>query len=77
MRRSVGEMRLDQADLARDAKKEQAMCACGGCTSSHGLKDGPKGYRGPYGGNNLCEQHYHEVLDYIAENGCLPSEDGS
>lgn len=74
MRQSIGEMRLDQADLARDAKKEEAMCAAGTCTRSHGLKDAPKGYRGPYGGHMLCAEHYREVVDHIAKHGCLPSE---
>jgi len=74
MRQSVGAMRLDQADLARDAKKEQAMCASAICTSSHNLKPAPSGYRGRYGGDRLCPKHYREVVDHIRDYGCLPSE---
>jgi hypothetical protein len=72
-------MRMEQADYARDAKKEQAMCAHGGCTTSHGLQQGPDGYRGRYGGSMLCEEHYREVVDRLAEslreNGCAPWEE--
>ena len=67
-------MRLDQADHARDAKKEEAMCASAICQSSHNLKEAPKGYRGRYGGRHLCPEHYREVVDFIRDNGCLPSE---
>lgn len=67
-------MRLDQADLARDAKKEQAMCASAICTASHKLKPAPSGYRGRYGGDQLCPKHYRQVVDHIAAHGCLPSE---
>ena len=67
-------MRLDHADLARDAKKEEAMCASALCTASHGLKEAPDGYSGRYGGRHLCQKHYEQVVDYIRDNGCLPSE---
>jgi hypothetical protein len=43
---SVGEMRMEQAEHGRDAKRENAMCAYGGCMASHGLTKGPKGYTG-------------------------------
>ena len=79
-RQSVGQMRIDQADYARDAKKEQAMCAHATCSSSHGLKQGPSGYRGRYGGSMLCEEHYPKVVDRLLasldEHGCAPWEDG-
>lgn len=67
-------MKADQADLARDAKKEEAMCASALCQTSHGLKEAPDGYVGRYGGHHLCEKHYRQVVDFIAEHGCLPSE---
>jgi len=70
-----GSRRMEQADLARDAKKEGAMCANGCCQRSHGLKQAPDGYRGRYGGHKLCAEHYRKIVDYIAEHGCLPSED--
>jgi len=72
--RSVQEMKVEQADLARDAKKEGAMCASAACQRSHGLKQGPDGYRGRYGGHKLCAEHYRKIVDYIAKHGCLPSE---
>lgn len=75
---SVGEMRMEQAEMGRDMKREEAMCAYGGCTSSHGLKEGPKGYRGTYGGHMLCEEHYQRVVDRLLESldehGCAPWE---
>lgn len=71
-------MKIDQADLARDSKKEQAMCAYGGCQASHGLTKGPDGYRGRYGGSMLCDDHYETVVDSLLEsldeNGCAPWE---
>ena len=73
-RRSVGEMKQEQADLARDAKKEEAMCSFGLCQKSHNLQQGPDGWTGPYGGSHLCEEHYKDVIDYIRDNGCLKSE---
>ena len=76
-RKSVGEMKQEQADFARDAKKEEAMCASALCQVSHGLKEGPDGYRGKYGGSHLCEKHYKQVVDYIRDEGCLPSEKGN
>jgi hypothetical protein len=74
MTHSIQEMRMDQADLARDEKKEGGMCASALCTRSHNLRDAPDGYRGRYGGHQLCEEHYREVVDYIARFGHLPSE---
>lgn len=71
---SVGQMRLDQADLARDAKKEQAMCAKGLCTSSGGLRPAPSGFSGQYGGHKVCQDCYESLCDHIAKHGCLPSE---
>jgi hypothetical protein len=65
---------MEQAEYGRDAKREQAMCAHGCCATSHGLKQGPDGYSGQYGGSMLCEKHYRQVVDHIAEHGCLPSE---
>lgn len=67
-------MRMEQAEYARDAKREGGMCAHGLCTSSHGLKPSPSGYSGQYGGSKLCEEHYREIVDHIARHGCLPSE---
>lgn len=72
--RSVGEMKMDQADLARDAKKEEAMCASSLCQASHNLKKAPDGYVGRYGGHHLCPKHYKKIVDFIRDNGCLPSE---
>jgi hypothetical protein len=82
---------MEQADLARDAKKDGAMCASASCTRSHGLKEAPslkrrdKGsnseqqprpqWTGRYGGHKLCAEHYRKIVDYIAKHGCLPSED--
>jgi len=78
MRQTIGQMRMDQADYARDSKKEESMCAYGLCTASHGLKEGPKGYRGQYGGNQLCPKHYPKVVDKLLasldEHGCAPWE---
>jgi len=71
---SVGEMRMEQAEAGRDMKREGAMCSHGCCSSSHDLKEGPKGWSGQYGGSMLCEEHYRKIVDYIAEHGCLPSE---
>ena len=77
--RSVGAMRMEQAEYGRDAKREQAMCSHGVCSSSHGLKEGPKGWRGQYGGTMLCEKHYEEVVDSLLnsliQHGCAPWED--
>ena len=50
------------------------MCASPLCQTSHGLKEAPDGYIGRYGGHHLCEKHYREVVDHIANHGCLPSE---
>lgn len=76
--RSVGEMKMDQADLARDAKKEEAMCASSLCTASHNLTQAPKGYSGRYGGHHLCPKHYKKVVDRLLESlnehGCAPWE---
>jgi len=77
MGRSIQQMRIDQADYARDAKKEEAMCAKGGCQSSHNLRDSPQGYRGPYGGTKVCNSCYEELVDYLAKHGHLPNESHS
>ena len=64
MRQNIGQMRMDQADYARDSKKEESMCAYGLCTASQGLKEGPK--------------HYPKVVDKLLasldEHGCAPWE---
>lgn len=65
---NVNEMRMEQAESARDMKRERAMCAFGGCQSSHGLREGPKGWTGRYGGNMLCEKHYRTVVDRLTES---------
>lgn len=76
--RTTGERRVDQADYARDAKKEEAMCAYGGCMNSHDMKKAPKGYRGRYGGRHLCPNHYQIIVDALLasleEHGCAPWE---
>lgn len=75
---TVADMRMDQADYARDSKKEEDMCANALCTSSHGLQQAPDGYRGRYGGHMLCEEHYRKTVDKLLaslkENGCAPWE---
>lgn len=78
MRRSVGSMRMDQADAARDMKKENAMCAIGTCTANP-YHEAPKGWgTGRYGGSKLCKKHYREVVDRLTaslmEHGCAPWE---
>ena len=60
---STGEARAMMADHARDAKKEQAMCAHGGCTTSHDLREGPNGWSGHYGGTMLCEDCYENIVN--------------
>jgi len=78
MTQSVGEMRMEQAEYARDAKREESMCSFGGCMSSHGLRKGPKGWTGQYGGNQLCTKCYPKVVDRLVasldEHGCAPWE---
>lgn len=74
VRQSVAAMRMDMAETQRDMKREGASCSFGLCTTSHGLKRGPDGWSGQYGGYQLCEEHYEKIVDHIAEHGCLPSE---
>lgn len=63
---SVGAMRLDQADMARDMKKEQAMCAMSTCTANP-YEEAPDGWgSGRYGGTMLCKKHYRDVVDKLA-----------
>lgn len=70
---TVGQMRVDQADYARDAKKEGGMCARGLCQSNP-QRPAPDGFRGRYGGTNVCQDCYEELVDYIALHGHLPNE---
>ena len=78
MTQSVGEMRMEQAEYARDAKREQGMCAQATCMNSYGLRDGPKGWTGGYGGSKLCPKCYPGVVDRLLasldEHGCAPWE---
>lgn len=80
MRRSMptGAMRMEQAELARDQKREEAMCAFSLCSKSHHLKEAPDGYTGQYGGHMLCEEHYEQVVDnlleHLKEHDCAPWE---
>jgi len=72
-------MRMEQAEYARGAKREEAMCASALCTASHNLKEAPDGFRGRYGGHHLCPKHYRQVVDSLLESldehGCAPWED--
>ena len=75
----IGRMQIDQADYARDAKKENSMCAMALCTANP-YEDAPKGWgTGRYGGSRLCKKHYREVVDSLLEsldsNGCAPWEE--
>lgn len=58
---SIGEMKQEAADHARDAKKEGAMCASGLCRTSHNLEYQEE--RGPYGGHMYCPEHRDEEDD--------------
>ena len=71
--RSTGEMRLEQAEYARDSKKEGSTCAKGTCMRP-AQRNAPKGYRGPYGGSRVCEECYMHLCEYIAKHGHLPNE---
>jgi hypothetical protein len=72
--RSIGEMRMDSAEMQRDMKREGASCAKGLCTAP-ASRDGPKGYVGDYGGSRLCDSCYEEVVDYLGKHGHLPNEE--
>lgn len=61
-------MRMDQADYARDAKKENSMCAMASCMANP-YEHAPKGWgSGRYGGTMLCKKHYQEVVDDLTRS---------
>lgn len=74
--RSTGEMRMEQAEMQRDMKREGASCAKGVCTATP-VRQAPDGYSGPYGGSHVCASCYKELVDYLAKHGHLPNEDHS
>lgn len=74
-RQSVGEMRQDFADYARDAKKEGGMCAWSLCTHpapSYTVPD----WSGRYGGNEVCEEHAKK-LGYDPETDTWGQDGGN